>query len=103
MVKFKEILKKLDLDLNFDDAILELDLPVDTIFDRCTYYPEDEFNFAYYNCKSSIDNSWTLKIYSDKNNEDDVVLDLHNWSRKNPFGITYLYNGKSFEQFLPDF
>lgn len=31
MVKFKEILKKLNLDLNFDNVIVDLDLPIDDI------------------------------------------------------------------------
>lgn len=31
MVKFKEILKKLNLDLNFDNVIGDLDLPIDDI------------------------------------------------------------------------
>ena len=100
MVKFKEILKKLDLDLDFNDVLLNLDLPIGNIFDHYIYYKKTFDLPEEYECSSSIDDCWTLEIYPNKKGIDDIALEL--WSFKDTFGKAYFYSGEEDEFILPD-
>lgn len=99
MVKFKEILKKLDLDLDFDNLILELDLPVENIFDKYKYFPKFLNDPEIYYCTSSVDDTEVLKIYPNKTGSTSTLLELYSY---NDFiGVGYTNSGEYYEFPLP--
>lgn len=91
MIKFKDVLNALNLDLEFDEILLNMPLNIDRLFDNYKYDEEGKF----YKCTYDDDPTHFLRIYPTDIDGDDIALEvLYSPTENSPVvGVGYNFGG----------